>query len=198
MTRTWILFVHIVGVLALFSGMALEWLSLDAARRSTSRADAVRWVRVNASVLRMSGIAFAIVVASGFFLGGRFGVLGHVWLRATYLALLVMGIVGGPVTRRRMRALQQAAKDPHDTNVTVLQIAASHPILRLSVSVRVVFGLAVVYLMIGKPDVVESVLALSAATILAATMAVARRPVASRWRDPGREGGPSPAAGSAD
>src|SRR4029453_3587081 len=108
MTRTWILFVHIVGVLALFSGMALEWLSLDAVRRSTSRADAARWVRVNASVLRMSGIAFAIVVASGFLLGARFGVLGQVWLRATYLALLVMGIVGGPVTRPRMRALSQA------------------------------------------------------------------------------------------
>jgi hypothetical protein len=198
MTRTWILFVHIVGVLAMFSGMALEWLSLDAVRRSTSRADAVRWVRVNASVLRMSGIAFAIVVASGFFLGGRFGVLGQVWLRATYLALLVMGIVGGPVTRPRMRALQQAAKDPNDTSGMVLQTAASHPILRLSVSVRVVFGLAVVYLMIGKPDVVESVLALSVATILAATMAVARRPAASRWRDPEREGGPSPAARSAD
>src|SRR4029450_3951020 len=97
-----------------------------------------------------------------------------------------------------MRGLQQAAKDPHETNVTVLQTAASPPILRLSVSVRVVFGLAVVYLMIGKPEWVEWVLALSVAPILAAPMAVARRPAASRWRDPEREGGPSPAARSAD
>jgi hypothetical protein len=196
MTRTWILFVHVVGVLALFSGLALEWLSLDAVRRCTSRADAVRWVRVNASVLRMSGIAFAVIVASGFFLGAGLGVLGQVWLRATYAALLIMGIAGGPVTRPRMRALQQAAKDPNDTSAMALRAAASHSVLRLSLSIRVLFGLAVVYLMIGKPAAVESALALSVATILAVTVAVARRPAPSAWRGPQKEGGTSPAGSS--
>lgn len=196
MIRTSILFVHVVGVLALFTGLGLEWLSLDAVRRSTSRSDAVRWVRVNASLLRMSVIALAVSVVSGFFLGARFGVLGDGWLRATYAALLVMGIVGGPVTRVQMRALQQAARDSSDTSATALRAAASNAILRLSVLVRLVFGLAVVYLMIAKPDTGGSVFVLSLASILTATLAVARRVGPYAWRNPARRRGTSQ-AGSA-
>ena len=88
----------------------------------------------------------------GFYLGARVGVLGDGWMRATYAALLVMAIVSGPVARAPMRALRQAAQTPGDEVVSALREAASHSILRLSLRVRVAFGLAVVYLMIGKPD----------------------------------------------
>jgi hypothetical protein len=42
-----VLFVHVVGVLAMFVGLGLEWLSLDALRRSTVRVEALRWLRVS-------------------------------------------------------------------------------------------------------------------------------------------------------
>jgi len=42
-----------------------------------------------------------------------------------------------------MRALRQAAQTPGDGVVSALRAAASHSILRLSLRVRVAFGLAV-------------------------------------------------------
>jgi hypothetical protein len=176
MIRSLILFVHVIGVLGLFVGLALEGLSLDAARRSTARAEAVRWVRVSAAVPRMLGIALAIVPGVSFFLGARVGVLGQGWMVASYAALLIMAIVGGPVTRGGMLALRQAAEDQGDDNaLRNVRAAVSNPTLGTSLRLRVIFGLAVVYLMIGKPDARASLVVLSLAAILAIAGTVLRR-----------------------
>ena len=175
MIRSLLLFAHVVSVLALFVGLGLEWLSLDALRRSTARLEALRWLRVSTVVPRFSGIALALTVASGFYLGARFGVLGDGWMRASYAALLLMAIVGGPVAHPPMRALRQAAQTPGDGVVSALRAAASHSILRLSLRVRVAFGLAVVYLMIGKPDAAASLLVMGLALVLTIATSVSKR-----------------------
>ena len=122
-----------------------------------------------------TGIALALTVASGFYLGARFGVLGVGWIRASYAALLVMAIVSGPVARAPMRALRQAAQTPGDGVVSALRAAASHSILRLSLRVRVAFSLAVVYLMIGKPDAPGSLLVMGIALVLTIATAGSNR-----------------------
>jgi hypothetical protein len=175
MIRSLTLFVHVVGVLGLFVGLGLESLVMGAVRRSAQREEAVRWIGVNATVARLTGIAFAVAIASGFYLGARVGVLGDGWVRASYGALLLMGIVAGPITRPRIQALQRAVVDPNGGTMTALRAAASDSILRASVRVRVVFGLAVVYLMIGKPDASGSLLVLGLASIAAVVMAVSMR-----------------------
>src|SRR5712671_786337 len=103
MIRSLMLFAHIVGVLALFVGLGFEWISLDAVERSTTRAEALPWVRLGAVVPRMSGIASAVIVASGFYLGARFGVLGNEWMRVSYGALLLMAFSSGLVARTPMK-----------------------------------------------------------------------------------------------
>jgi uncharacterized membrane protein len=173
--RSVVLFVHVVGVLALFVGLALEWLSLESLRRSTARAEASLSVRVSAAVPRLSGIAMALILASGFYLGARIGVLGQGWMRASYAALLLMAIVGGPVARSRMRVLRRAAEDPSDRALPALRAAASDALLRASLHVRVAFGLAVVYLMIGKPDASDSALVMGLAAVLAIMTSVPKR-----------------------
>jgi hypothetical protein len=179
MIRSLTLFVHVVGVLALFVGLGLEWLALEAVRRSTSRAEAIRWVGMSTAAVRSTGIAFAVILASGLYLGGRAGVLGDPWLRASYSALLVMAVVAGPITRPRIKALQRAALGATDGEGTAIRTAASHSILRISLRVRVAFALAVVYLMIGKPPAVDSLVVLSLAAIVAIVMAVSKRPAPS-------------------
>ena len=174
MIRSLVLFVHVVGVLAMFVGLGLEWLGLDALRRSTARVEALRWLRVSTVVPRFTGIALALTVASGFYLGARYGVLGAGWMRASYAALLVMAIVSGPVARAPMRALRHAAQTPGDGVVSALRAAASHSILRLSLRVRVAFGLALVYLMIGKPDAPGSLLVMGLALVLTMATSVSK------------------------
>jgi hypothetical protein len=179
MIRSVVLFAHVVGVLGLFVGLGVEWLSLNAVQRSTTRDEALRWVHVSGVLVRVMGVTLAVIVASGFYLGARIGVLGDGWMRASYAALLVMGIVGGPVSRPRMRALNRAAEDPGIGSVAALVAAASDSVLQLSVRVRVVFGLAVVYLMIAKPDAAAAAIVIGLASILAIVLGVSRRQVQS-------------------
>ena len=165
MIRSLVLFTHVVGVLTLFVGLGLEWIGLDGIQRSTTRAEALPWLRLIAIVPRLFGTALGAIVVSGFYLGARVGVLGNDWMRASYGALLLMAIVSGPVSRSAMRALKRAADDPADGTVAV-RPAAANPILRLSLRVRITFGLAIVFLMIAKPAAGESLLVLALASIV--------------------------------
>ncbi len=65
MIRSLVLFTHVVGVLALFVGLGLEWIGLDGIQRSTTRAEALPWLRLIAIVPRVFGTALAAIVVSG-------------------------------------------------------------------------------------------------------------------------------------
>jgi hypothetical protein len=178
MIRSLVLFTHVVGVLALFVGLALEWIAMSGMRRSTTLPEALPWLRLVVTVPRVSGIAVAAIVLSGFYLGARIGVLGNDWIRASYGGLLLMAIVGGPVSRSPMRTLKRVADVPADGTVA-LQAAAANPILRLSLRLRVAFGLAIVFLMIAKPATGESLLVLVLASIATIATSLGRRPTPS-------------------
>jgi hypothetical protein len=174
MTRSLTLFVHVVGMVTLFVGLGLEWASLNGLQRSITREHALTWLRLGVMVPRVSGIAVAAIVVSGFYLGARVGVLGNDWMRASYGALLLMAIVGGPVSRSPMRALTRVADVPAD-GTGALRAAAANPILRLSLRVRIAFGLAIVFLMIAKPAADESLLVLALASMVTIATSLTRR-----------------------
>jgi len=174
MIRSLVLFTHVVGVLALFVGLGLEWIGLNGIRRSATPAEALTWLRLVVTVPRVSGIAVAAIVVSGFYLGARVGVLGNDWIRASYGGLLLMAIVGGPVSRSPMRALARVADGAED-ETAALRAAAANPILRLSLRIRVAFGLAIVFLMIAKPAAGESLLVLTLAAIVTIATSLTRR-----------------------
>jgi hypothetical protein len=125
MIRSVVLFVHIAGVLALFAGLALEAFGVEAARKAAPR---------------ISGIAMAVTVVAGFYLGARFGVLRNEWLLASYGAIVVMAAAGALARR-------------------------SDALVRISLRVRTAFGLAVVYLMVAKPNGLASLVVLGLAVV---------------------------------
>jgi hypothetical protein len=174
MIRSLTLFVHIVGMLTLFVGLGLEWASLDGLQRSVTREQALSWLRLVVMVPRVSGIAVAAIVVSGFYLGTRVGVLGDDWMRASYGALLLMAVVSGPVSRSPIRALKRMADLPAD-GAAALRAAAANPILRLSLRIRVAFGVAIVFLMIAKPPAGESLLVLALASMATIGASLIRR-----------------------
>ncbi len=179
MFRSLILFVHVVGVLMLFVGLGLEWLSLQSLRRATTRAEALSWVRANRAVPRASAVAVAIILASGFYLGARIGVLDNAWMHASYAAIVLMAIVGAGVARPRLAAIGRAAADPGERGLPALRAAASAALLLASLRLRVAFGLAVVYLMIAKPDSGESLAVLGLASAIAIAISVPGRQLQS-------------------
>jgi hypothetical protein len=87
---------------------------------------------------RISKVSGPLTVLPGIYLAARFGVLLHEWLLASYLAIVVM-MIAETVARR------SAARRG------------------LSLRVRATFGLAVVFLMIAKPDAAVSLVVLAVA-----------------------------------
>jgi hypothetical protein len=87
--------------------------------------------RPGKAAARMSGIAGPLTLVSGFYLGARFGVLADGWMLASYGAIVVMAAAG--TLARRSDALRQ-----------------------VSLRLRGSFSLAIVFLMIAKPDAVVS------------------------------------------
>jgi uncharacterized protein (TIGR00369 family) len=64
-----VLLTHVIGVLVVFIGMAVEWLSLESLRRATASEQTSPWVRLHWSAPRVDGAAFAVLLLSGIYLG---------------------------------------------------------------------------------------------------------------------------------
>jgi hypothetical protein len=149
--RSVVLFTHVVGVLVLFIGMALEWLSLESLRRSTTSEHASSWVRLYRLLPRIYGVAFALLLLSGIYLATGVGLFDFAWVRLSFGLMVLMGILGGPAVRSQARAIGEAARQGREIAFAALNSHASHPWLRASLFMRAAMGLAAVYLMIGKP-----------------------------------------------
>jgi uncharacterized membrane protein len=170
--RSVVLFAHIVGMLVLFVGLALEWLSLEFLQRSTAPGQGSPWVSVLGALPRYMAMAVGLILVSGIYLAARVGVLDNGWVRVSFGAMFLMGIVGGPVIRSQMRAIRDAGSGDRDGTPATLRRHASHPLVRASLRARTAVGLAIVYLMIGKPELGESLLVIGAALVVGALMSV--------------------------
>jgi hypothetical protein len=73
-----------------------------------------------------------------------------------------------------LRALKRVLDVPSDGTVA-LRAAVANPILRLSLRIRVAFGLAIVFLMIAKPAAGESLLVLALASIVTIAASLTQR-----------------------
>jgi uncharacterized membrane protein len=172
LVRSAVLFVHVVGMLVLFVGLALEWVNLESLRRSATPLQGSTWIRVLRALPRYVAIAVGLIVVSGIYLAARVGVFDFAWVRVSLGAMVTMGILGGPVVRAQMRAVLHAGDQDGAETATMLRRYASHPLLHASLRTRVAVGLAIVYMMIGKPDLGESLLLIGMALVVGAVTSV--------------------------
>jgi uncharacterized membrane protein len=163
MVRSVALFAHIVGMLVLFVGLAFEWVSLHSIRRSATQAQIDPWVGVLRALPKFTVAAVGVTVISGLYLATRVGVLGLGWVGVSFGSMIFMAILGGPVVRSKIRALLHAGADADGHAMATPQRVAAHPLLRVSLRTRVAVALAIVYLMILKPDLGGSLLLIGAA-----------------------------------
>src|SRR5262249_42054102 len=76
------LFVHLVGMLALFVTLALEWTGVDPQ-----------------NLRRLGGGAVVLILASGIGMAARFGVLRSAWVGVSFAAMAVTAILGATARR---------------------------------------------------------------------------------------------------
>jgi hypothetical protein len=167
------LFAHLMGMATLFVALAVEWMSVELLRSSSAPRPPL--LRVLGMLPRLTGVAVLLILVSGVQLATRFGVLWSGWVGVSFVAMALMGALSGAALRSLPRRLKDRSRSRDDT-VPNWQDEASHPFLRSSLRLRLSVALGIVYLMVFKPDLLESTVSIGVALALGAAAGVVRRP----------------------
>jgi hypothetical protein len=186
---SFVLFLHVVGMLGLFVALGLDGVSVFRLRRSSSAEELAPWIGLSAGLPRLYRGALALVVISGVYLTR--GVLRGLpadapmsdlaWLLTSVAALAGFAIVGA-LSLRRMQPIWRATKTGRGAAPSLQLPRAHDPLLPVFFVVRTVLAVAIVFLMMSRPPLEGSLLVVAvAAAVALASSGVAWRsgPVAS-------------------
>jgi hypothetical protein len=157
------LFTHLLGMLLLFSAFAIEWMTVELLRRPETSEPRFA-VSVLRTIPRFTGIAVALILASGGWLGAQYGVLRFPWVGVSLAAIVLMAALGGIALRPVLRGVKERDGSGVEA-ATAWRHDASRRFLHASLRMRVGVALAIVYLMVAKPGLFESVLIVGLALV---------------------------------
>jgi uncharacterized membrane protein len=109
--RDWALLVHLLGVVALFSGMSIAWVAHSSARRRERPSEIALLLGLSRFGVAFVGAGALLVLIGGFWLieeSNGFYSLGDGWIAAGLLLLLGAFVVGGLGGQQPKRARQLA------------------------------------------------------------------------------------------
>ena len=155
-----VLFVHIVGALTLFMALAVEWASLRQIQRVTSLGQAGISIKMSSGLRPLSILSMLIVLGSGGYLASRMEAWGNPWIWATLAGMVAIGAIAVVLTNKRMEEIRRACRDENAKLTERLIGQLRNPILRDSVRLRIAMALAIVFLMVTKPNLGGALLAL--------------------------------------
>nr|BBH93565.1 hypothetical protein KTA_17640 [Thermogemmatispora argillosa] len=161
-----VLFLHILGALGLFMGVAIELTAMIGA----SQARSVEAVRVWSSVNRPLAL-FMPLTSSVIFFAGLAMLLGawgwrHAWLDVSLVLFLLIGLVVSPVNgahgRRLGALLAQASEGPVSLE---LRQALTYPLHWATTITTSFLAIGIVFLMVIKPDLAGTLVTILIALI---------------------------------
>lgn len=159
------LFFHVIGALGLFVAMALEWASLQQLQRVTTVEELGKWFKSSSPMRGMGGISMIVILIAGIYMAAvAWG--GAQWINVAFIALIIMGAIGGVVNGMRMRAIRKGMVGQSGPISTDLARAIFHPALWMSMLTRVAIGLGIVFLMTVKPALMIALIVMVAAVVL--------------------------------
>jgi hypothetical protein len=174
--RSLALFTHVLGMLALFVALTVEWTAIELLRTGDQARPASFATNLLRQLPRFTGIAVALILVSGIDLAIQFGLLRAPWVGVSFTAMVLMAGMGGAALRPLIRAIRSSG----DAN-GMLARQASNTFLYVSFRARVGVALGIVYLMVAKPDLLESV---SIVTLALAVGAIGGVFAARSWPSP--------------
>jgi hypothetical protein len=166
-----VLFLHILGALGLFMGVAVELVSMLGARQAQS----VEAVRLWSSVHQPLAI-FMPLTSSLIFFAGLAMLLGawgwsHAWLDVSLVLFLLTGLVASQVNsaygRRLGALLARAGAGPVGPE---LRQVLTHPLPWTTTITTSTLAVGIVFLMVMKPDWISSLLTVAVAVLIGAVL----------------------------
>jgi len=150
-----VLFVHIVAVLALFTALSFEVLSLFRLRRASALTQVHFWIEPVPGLPLVALGSLLVVFLSGVYLAVRMSAFSLAWLKVTLAALLLVAPLG-VLTGRRVRAIRRDCADAQGINSELLS-RLQDPFLKISLGVRIAVYVGIILLMVAKPGWLESI-----------------------------------------
>jgi hypothetical protein len=167
------LFLHLVGVLALFAGIGLEQTALRRLRNALSIAQVREWTTVLRGLRRIDAPAGLTLLVSGGYLAEH-GAGHHAWVAAGIIGMVAMAVLGVAVGRPRFLAIVTALPQSDGLVTPSLRARIDNPVLRASAATRAALGLGIVFDMVVKPAAAGAVIALVVALVIGAGTSLAR------------------------
>lgn len=153
-----LLFFHILAVIGLFTGIALEVLALIRLHRASTLSD-VRAALLNVPVIGpIMGLSTLLLLAMGISMiyAGGFGWTAA-WINVVFALTIVLAIAGPAINGRRTDALHALAAQAGDGEVTAAVDAARRDRVLNYVAFMSLFELvAALYIMVAKPEIVHA------------------------------------------
>lgn len=160
-----IVFLHIVGALALFAALGLEWASVLNLRRATAVGQAREWARLLASLRFIGGPAVLTLLATGIYLMvARWG--GQGWIGVGLGGLVVLAALGGALSGRRAAGIVRDVMGAEGPVSGALGLRLRDPVLVLSLRLHTALALGIVFVMSLKPTTAGALAAMGVAAVL--------------------------------
>jgi len=177
------LFAHILGVLGLFVGLSFIWAGVLRLRRARTVAQVREGIGLTGVVRGLVPTASVLILVAGIYMTVTAWDSGPPWILLSLVGLIVMGVLGGVVSARRLGAIEKSAavEDVAEPISQALQRRVADPILLASVQTAGIIGLGVVFLMTAKPDLLGSLITLAVTLVLGpVSVQFWRRPAEAR------------------
>ena len=165
-----VLFVHVSAVLVLFAALGIEVLSLYRLRRASTVTEVLAWMEPVPRQALIGAISGPVTLLSGVYLAMRMSAFGLAWLWVALAALVLMAPLGA-ATGRRIRAIRRDCAEATAITSDML-IRLQDPFLRISLGARISMFLAIVLLMVAKPNLWESVSIVGSFMLFGAVMSL--------------------------
>lgn len=159
------LFIHIAGALGFFTTFALEWITLRQMRRAATVQQLRTLVGLTNGSHMMGGISLLAILAAGIYM--MLTAWGfEPWIYVTLGTLVLLVILGMALTGPRMAAISQLLLESEGPLSARLQGLVRHPLLWVSIQIRIAVTLGIFFLMSVKPDLTGSLLTIGVAALL--------------------------------
>ena len=170
-----IVFIHLIGALALFLAFGIEWAAISFLGKSNTPQEAQTWLRLGRLAPLINGPALLLAILSGGYLASLISAFKQGWIPASFVGIAVVALLGGAINAPKMRAIRLAIPNGGEK----LSSALHNKALPVSVRLRTFAALSIVFMMVTKLTFNKCMLALLAGLAVGLLFCVplfARRP----------------------
>ncbi|MGH7564324.1 MAG: DUF2269 family protein [Gemmatimonadota bacterium] len=164
------LFVHMLGLIALFGAFVVS-VGAGARLRSATDMEQIRtWLGLLESTGPMFPAGLGLLLLSGLYMMMDSWRALYPWIAVALVGLILIGVLGGVVVGRRLRALSAATAESGGTVSEDLSRRIAEPLTWTMMAALNGLALGIVWVMSTKPGWAGSIIAVALATVLGAAL----------------------------